>query len=178
MKRQRNTILIVDDDANDLHLIVQALSSIGVDRRIHALKDGSEAIAYLQGKGEYANRAKYEFPTMVITDLKMPLKDGFAVLDFLKSNPALAVIPVIMLSGAADLDDIKQAYLLGASSFFAKPGDFHGLKSLLKRICDYWEGAEVPQVDAAGVMLATERAGKLGQRFARPPSSGSSQKAH
>ena len=66
----------------------------------------------MMGEGKYADRDKFAYPTFIITDLKMPRRDGFAVLGFLKSNPEWAMIPTIVFSGSADLDDIKEAYML------------------------------------------------------------------
>ena len=76
---------------------------------IQIVRDGIEAIAYMMGEGKYSDRQKYAYPTFIITDLKMPRADGFAVLEFLKGNPQWKVIPTIVLSASADLDDIKTA---------------------------------------------------------------------
>jgi CheY-like chemotaxis protein len=87
-----DAILIVDDDPNDLRLTELALRHVGVTAPIHLCHDGLEAIAYMMGEGKYADREKFAYPTFVITDLKMPGADGFAVLEHLKSNPEWAVL--------------------------------------------------------------------------------------
>jgi CheY-like chemotaxis protein len=69
------------------------------------------------GEGKFSNRTEFAYPTFIMTDLKMPSADGFAVLEFLKGNPEWAVIPTIVFSASSDLDDIKKAYMLGASSY-------------------------------------------------------------
>ncbi len=163
MKRQGSTILIVDDDEADRFMIERAFRKNGIRDRIHSLSSGREAIAYLNGEGEYADRKKFEFPSIVITDLKMPGLNGFAVLKHIKGNPDWAVIPTIMLSGSADTDDIKQAYFFGANSFFTKVTDSAALESLIKRLYDYWIEVEVPEIESSGKMKATERKGKLGE---------------
>src|ERR1041385_8734520 len=112
MRKYHATILIVEDDQNDQFLIERAFRKIGVTDPIQIVGDGVEAIAYMMGEGKYADRAKFAYPTFIITDLKMPRADGFAVLEFLKSNPQWAVIPTIVLSASADLDDIKKSYML------------------------------------------------------------------
>jgi DNA-binding response OmpR family regulator len=94
--------------------------------------------------------------------------DGFHVLDFLKQNPALSVIPVVMLSTSEDEDDVRQAYLLGASSFFMKPLGLPALKALLTKIHEYWSECEVPRVDDEGYAIETESRGRLGRRFSKP----------
>ncbi|MDB6095524.1 MAG: response regulator receiver protein [Verrucomicrobia bacterium] len=157
--------MIVDDDPNDLVFIEKAFRDIGVTDPIHAINGGREAIAYMMGEGKYGDRARYAYPTFVTTDLKMPGTDGFAVLEHLRSNPQWAVIPTVVLSGSADLDDIKKAYMLGASSYHVKPHSMEDLRQQLKVLHDYWMTCEVPQVDETGRQLHTNSAGKLGERF-------------
>src|SRR5690606_35867718 len=132
---------------------------------IHLLSDGVEAIEYMMGEGKFSDRRKYAYPTFIMTDLKMPRKDGFAVLEFLKSNPEWAVIPTIVFSASADLDDIKKAYALGASSYHVKPRTLGAMTHQMLVLHSYWMTCEVPEVDSTGRQLRTESAGKLGERF-------------
>jgi PAS domain S-box-containing protein len=170
MKSYHSTIMVVDDDPGDLILIERAFRSIGVKDPIHTINGGLEAIAYMMGEGKYADRSVYAYPTFITTDLKMPGADGFAVLEHLKNNPEWAVIPTVVLTGSADLDDIKKAYMLGASSYHVKPSAPDGLRNILKALNNYWLTCEVPQVDSTGRQLRTDSAGKLGERFAQPSS--------
>jgi len=171
MKKYHATILVVDDDPNDLHLTERALRDIGVTSPIHLCRDGSEAIAYMMGEGQYADREKFAYPTFIITDLKMPGTDGFAVLEHLKGNPEWAVIPTVVFSSSHDLDDIKKSYMLGASSYHVKPQSLDALRTQMKFLHDYWLTCEVPAVDSTGRHLATDSRGKLGERFAQPSGS-------
>ena len=129
------------------------------------MASGAQAIAYMMGDGKFADRQKYAYPTFIMTDLKMPDGDGFAVLEFLKSNPQWKVIPTIVLSASADLDDIKKSYMLGASSYHVKPQSHEQLRNQLKVINDYWMTCQVPEVDISGKQLVTDSKGKLGERF-------------
>src|SRR4051812_27333345 len=122
MKKYHATLLIIDDDRDDLFFIEKAFREVGVVDPIQAVAGGKEAIAYMMGEGKYADRSVYAYPTFVMTDLKMPGTDGFDVLQHLKSNPQWAIIPTVVLSSSADLDDIHKAYMLGASSYHIKPG--------------------------------------------------------
>ena len=167
MKKYHATILVVDDDTNDLALIEGAFRAVGVTDPIHTVKDGREAIAYMMGEGKYSDRSRYAYPTFIMTDLKMPGSDGFAVLDHLKNNPEWAVIPTVVLSASRDLDDIKKAYMLGASSYHVKPNSPSELRCQLKVLHDYWMTCEVPEVDSTGRQLPTDSTGKLGERFAQ-----------
>jgi len=168
MKKYYATILIVEDDANDRFLIERAFRAIGVTDPIQIVDDGAEAIAYMMGEGKYADRQKFAYPTFVITDLKMPRADGFAVLEFLNGNPEWAIIPTIVLTASQDLDDIKKSYMLGASSYHLKPQNFEDLQKQLSAINAYWMTCQVPEVDLTGKQVPTDSAGKLGERFAQP----------
>lgn len=164
MKTYYSTILVVEDDPNDQLLIKLAFRKIGVTSPVHVVSGGEEAIAYMCGEGKYADRQKYAYPTFIMTDLKMPV-DGFAVLDFLKKNPVWRIIPAVVLSASSEPDDIKKAYMLGASSYHVKPRSMDDLSKQLKILHDYWLTCEVPQVDVSGKQLETESEGKLGERF-------------
>jgi CheY-like chemotaxis protein len=165
MKTYHATILVIDDDPNDLFLIERGFRKIGVTDPIQCVRGGREAIAYMMGEGKYADRKQYAYPTFITTDLKMPDVDGLAVLDHLKNNPEWAVIPTIVLTGSRDLDDIKKAYMLGASSYHVKPESSEALRMQLKILHEYWMTCEVPQVDPSGRQLRTDSSGKLGERF-------------
>lgn len=163
---------IRDDDPNDLFLIERAFKKIGVTDPVHTVNGGREAIAYMMGEGKYADRKKYAYPTFISTDLKMPDMNGFAVLEHLKHNPEWAVIPTIVLTASTDLDDIKKAYMLGASSYHVKPETSDALRAQLKILREYWMTCEVPQVDSSGRQLPTDSRGKLGERFDQPDFTG------
>jgi len=132
---------------------------------------GSEAIAYLRGEGEFSNRARFQYPSFVLTDLKMPLGDGLTVLEYLKQQPDFAVIPTIVLSSSSDLDDIKTAYALGASSFIVKPRQPEVLHRIIKLLYEFWLECEIPQVDLTGKQIPTRTRGKLSEHIRKPSES-------
>jgi CheY-like chemotaxis protein len=165
MKNFNATIMIVDDDPNDLFLIERALLKIGATARIQAVNGGAEAIAYMMGEGKYADRNKYGYPTFICTDLKMRGLDGFSVLEHLKKNPESSMIPTVVLTSSCDPDDIRKAYMLGACSYHVKPGSADALRAQLKALNDYWMTCEVPELDSSGRQLLTESHGKLGERY-------------
>jgi CheY-like chemotaxis protein len=167
MKQQNSAILLVEDDSNDQILIQDGFRKVGVTCSILAVNDGLEAIAYMKGEEKFGDREKFPYPSVIITDLKMPGADGFAVLEFLKSNPDFAVIPTIVFSSSEDLDDIKRSYSLGASSYHLKPSTPEQLRDQLKILYDYWQTAEVLQIEITGRQLETQSAGKLGERFSQ-----------
>jgi len=167
MKRPNPTILVVDDDENDLLLIQAAFRAIATASRIHTVTSGVQAVDYLAGNGEFADRSIYDYPDFVITDLKMANGDGFSVLEHFKRNPGWAVIPTVILSGSEDNDDIKRAYLLGASSYHVKPSSSLALRVLVKTLVEYWGLCEIPEMDRSGRLIPTDNKHKLGHRFER-----------
>jgi CheY-like chemotaxis protein len=165
MKQYHSTIMVVDDDANDRTLIEESFRSIGITDPLQVMSGGAEAIAYMCGEGKFADRSAFPYPTFIVTDLKMPGTDGFAVLEHLKNHPNWAIIPTVVLSGSRDLDDIKKAYMLGASSYHVKPHSLAEFSAQIKILHDYWMSCEVPEVDASGRQLPTDGRGKLGERY-------------
>ena len=168
VKPQKWTVLVVDDDKDDRFFVSRILKSLNAKYSIHGLGSAKEALAYLNGEGKYSNRKEFEFPSYILTDLKMRPGDGFDLLDFLKQNPAMSVIPVVTLSASDDGDDIRHAYLLGASSYIVKPQTQEELQAALRKIHEYWMICEVPEVDASGYAVETDSRGKLGERFKKP----------
>lgn len=171
MKKYNATILLVDDDVDFLVFVERAFRQNGVTGPIHQVHNGSEAIAYMMGEGRFADRKTYEYPTFIMTDLKMPQADGFAVLQHLKGNPEWAIIPTVVFSSSSDLDDIKKSYMLGASSYHVKPNSMAKLKEHLDILHKYWMTCETPEVDRTGRQLPTDSRGKLGARFEQPSGS-------
>ena len=165
MKAQRFTLLIVDDDENDRLFLTAAFQQHTSIYCIQTVTCGREAVEYIEGKGKYADRNTYQFPSYIVTDLKMPDGDGFEILSRIRSNKALSIIPVIMLSGSNDLDDIRQAYEFGASAYFVKPSRPEALEALVYKIHDYWSECEVPEVDDQGIAVMTISGGKASERF-------------
>jgi CheY-like chemotaxis protein len=165
MKAQKFILLIVDDDENDRYFIQTCFERLDARYRVQGVSSGHEAIAYLKGEGRFHDRDKFQFPSYIITDLKMPDGDGLHLLEFIKTNPALSIIPVVMLSGSQDPEDIRRAYLLGASSFFSKPLSPLELKALVNSIHEYQAQCEVPAVDEEGYAILTEKGRPLFEAF-------------
>ena len=144
------TILIVDDDENDIFFVKRAFTEINVHCTFQMLKNGQEVVDYLEGHGEYANREKYPLPMMILMDLKMPSMDGFQVLGWLRTRPGIKVIPTIVFSSSDLPSDITRAYELGANSFMTKSVTYDGLLLKLQTLSQYWlEHCKHPQVSEA-----------------------------
>ena len=166
-------VLVVDDDIDDQFFSRLALESVlPRGSTVHVVSSGNEGIAYMIGEGKYANRDVYPFPSLVITDLKMPDGDGFNVLEFLQNNPAWNVVPRLMFSNSAHDDDVRTAYMLGASAYHIKPMGKAQTEQRMRSIVEYWAGSEVPPVDRTGRVLATNSTGRIGARYSKPADGG------
>lgn len=129
-------ILLVEDDPDDALITQRVLKGVQVDYRIIHLGDGEQAIHYLGGKGEYADRQKYPLPGLVLLDLKMPRITGLEVLAWLQERPDLAHIPVIVLTGSVYEEDHHRARALGAVGFEVKPVGLNALSDIIKRVVE------------------------------------------
>jgi CheY-like chemotaxis protein len=149
MQRQC-TILIVDDDENDIFFVKRAFVEINVHCTFQMLKNGQETIDYLSGHGEFSDREKFPLPMMILMDLKMPIMDGFQVLAWLRGRPGIKVIPTVVFSSSDLPSDITRAYELGANSFMTKSVTYDGLLVKLQTLSQYWlEHCKHPQVGEA-----------------------------
>lgn len=132
------TILLVEDDSNDVLLIRRAFRKSDVVNPIQVVGDGEEAIAYLSGRGPYADRERYPLPVLLLLDLKLPRKSGFEVLEWLRQQPGLKRLPVAVLTSSDETPDINRAYDLGANSYLVKPVRFEGLLRMVQTLNLYW----------------------------------------
>lgn len=132
------TILMVEDDPNDILLTQRAFMQASLVNPLRIVRDGQEAMDYLGGHDQYADRSRYPLPSLILLDLKLPKKSGLEVLEFLRAQPALRQTPVIVLTSSQESTDIQRAYALGANSYLLKPVGFDGLLEMVKAIGMYW----------------------------------------
>jgi CheY-like chemotaxis protein len=123
MKKGPETILVVDDNEDDVILLKHALQGAGVLNPLQTLNNGSDAIAYLQGEGRFADRAQFPYPAFLMLDLHLPLQSGFDVLDWLRRNPQ-ANLKAVVCTGTATPAEVEKAYKLGAEEVLQKTADY------------------------------------------------------
>ena len=140
------TVLVAEDEESDFMLLERALRKAGAQVQVRWARNGVEAIQYLKGEGDFADRARYPFPDVVMLDLKMPEATGIDVLHWIRGNPQCRVIPTLVMSSSQQPDDVQQAYELGANTYFMKPGSFEALVDLCRHIASYWRHGIKPRV--------------------------------
>jgi len=113
-------------------LVRRAFKAAFIDNPLHVVRDGEEAIAYLQGEGMYSNRAENPLPSLILLDLKMPRLDGLGVLRWIRSQQGFSGTAVVILSSSDQPENIRQAYEAGATSFHVKPTSLVELERFVK----------------------------------------------
>jgi len=133
------TVLLVEDDLNDIFLVKRAFRLARVRNPLQVVTDGEEAIQYLKGEGKYGDREMHPLPKLIVMNIKMPRRTGFDVLEWVKgSDRLLRRIPTIIVSSSEDPHDINRAYELGANAYMVKPVDYKAVEHLFNSITQYW----------------------------------------
>lgn len=140
MKNRKHNarILLVDDNANDVELTLDAFSEAHLANRIDVARSGREALDRLFDGTPRSDGGRHPLPDMILLDLKMPGIDGFEVLRRIKAAPVLRRIPVVILTSSREEGDRAMSYDTGANSYLVKPVSFDGMLGVVQTIEDYW----------------------------------------
>jgi CheY-like chemotaxis protein len=130
-------ILLVEDDPRDVELTLTALNDYKLANEVVVCRDGQEALDYLFGRGKFSGRAN-ENPAVILLDLKLPKVDGLEVLEQIKSDERLRLIPVVMLTSSHEEKDMMRSYKLGVNAYVVKPVDFHEFINAVKELGVFW----------------------------------------
>ena len=134
-----HTILLVEDDPNDILLTRRAFRKANLtNASLQVVTDGDTAVAYLSGAGEYADRDRYPLPVVVLLDLKLPRRSGHEILAWLRQQPELKRLLVVVLTSSNQRSDVDQAYDLGANSYLVKPIGLAALVEVVQALNLYW----------------------------------------
>ncbi len=132
------TILLVEDEPDDADLLTRAFRKGGIGNPVRHVEDGDQAVAYLAGHAPYLDRERHPLPTVVLLDLKLPRRSGFEVLEWLRAQPGLRRLPVVVLTSSGQADDVNRAYDLGANSYLVKPAAAAALADMVRTVHAYW----------------------------------------
>lgn len=155
MASEQRTILLVEDDPNDVFFFQYALKEAGVTNPIQSVADGQQAIDYISGKGKYWDRERFPFPWLVFLDLKLPVKMGLDVLRWVRAQPELQTLLVLVLTSSAQRSDVEEAYRLGARAYLVKPVSTEKRIEMARVIKLFWlELNEAPSLDCHGTQGA------------------------
>ena len=126
-------ILLVEDDPRDVELTMTALEDYNLTNEVVIAHDGEEALDYLYCRGKFESRINQN-PAVMLLDLKLPKVDGLEVLEKVKSDEKLRVIPVVVLTSSREERDMVASYKLGVNAYVVKPVDFHQFVNAIKEI--------------------------------------------
>jgi CheY-like chemotaxis protein len=138
MTPSHHTILLVEDDENDVLLMKRAFQKANILNPIQVVGDGESALSYLGNQQMYADRNKYPMPVLILLDLKLPRKSGLEVLAWVKGQESLKRVPVVVLTSSKESVDVGRAYDLGVNSYLVKPVEFDDLLYMVTTLNMYW----------------------------------------
>ncbi len=146
MNKNDIPILLVEDDDDDIRLTQRAFTKGRITNKMYIVRDGEEAMDFLEHKGKYSNSAEAPRPGIILLDLNMPKMSGREVLERIKNDEHLCTIPVIILTTSESEEDILESYQNGANTFITKPVEFGKFVDAVVTLGKYWLSiAELPQ---------------------------------
>jgi CheY-like chemotaxis protein len=137
MNAELISVLLVEDDPGDVLLVREAFQDNKVGNLLSVVNDGVEAMQYVRGEGPYANAVR---PDLILLDLNMPRKNGIEVLEEIKGDARLSMIPIVVLTTSEAEEDIVRAYKLHANAYITKPVDFEQFTRIVHQIDDFFIG--------------------------------------
>jgi CheY-like chemotaxis protein len=160
-------ILVAEDDENDVLLLERAFKEAAIANPVRFVRDGQEAITYLEAVCRSVERGEPRAPGLLLLDLKMPRRTGMDVLRWLHEQPILRCLPVIVFSSSANQSDVERAYLLGANAFVTKPSSVEQRAALARFIKGFWLEFNQPPIVSVEGFDAAQKV-HAAQEFATP----------
>jgi CheY-like chemotaxis protein len=136
------TILYAEDEANDIFFLELAFQRASSPHTLNVVSDGEQAISYLMGRDDFADRVRHPLPTLALLDINMPKKSGLEVLEWIRQQPRFKSLPVLMLTSSQRPEDMEQARKLGADDYLLKPSNPVDLFEIVKAFHDRWLSPE------------------------------------
>jgi CheY-like chemotaxis protein len=147
MSTATETILLVEDNEDDVFALRRAIKKAGITTPLRVATDGQQAVDYLTAAGDPAKQETHPLPFLVLLDLKLPYRDGFEVLEWIRARPELGKVVVVMLTGSDERRDHQRAYALGARSYLVKPAHAEDIRRLLDSLHSHWPRGNPPAPD-------------------------------
>ena len=138
MENDGGMILLIEDNKVDEDLTLRAFRKINLKNEIKIVRDGEEALRFLFGTDQYADRDPGVMPHLILLDLKLPKIDGLEVLRRIRSDPRTQLLPVVVLTSSKEEQDLIKSYSLGANSYVRKPVDFTEFVDAVTQLGCYW----------------------------------------
>lgn len=132
------SILLIDDSDDDVFFFKHALQRKGIKYPVHVVTDGEEAITYLSGHGGFSNRTRHPLPDLIFLDIQMPGRNGHDVLQWIRQQPELKDLPVIVLSTSAHPADIQKAHAFGGNGYLIKASNAENFSNILDHTLYFW----------------------------------------
>jgi CheY-like chemotaxis protein len=150
MSTEQDIILLVEDNPKDVLLIQRAFRKANIANPLQVVNDGDAALFYLSGQEPYGDRTRYPLPILILLDLKLPRKSGAEVLIWLRQQPGIKRLPVVVLTASKEYADINHVYDLGANAYMVKPVAFNDLVEIVNTLNLHWiTFNQKPQVGTA-----------------------------
>lgn len=138
MDQMSKTILLVEDNPDDVKLTLRAFKRNNMLNPIVVARDGVEALDFLFARGAYTERSGKPLPTLIVLDLKLPRLDGLGVLKAIRADEQTRLIPVVVMTSSKEEQDLFQSYSLGANSYVRKPVNFAEFLEAVRVLGIYW----------------------------------------
>jgi CheY-like chemotaxis protein len=132
------TVLLIEDEENDAFIMQHAFGKASIPADLRVARDGREALRYLLGHGQYADRKRHPLPCLTLLDLNLPHVHGLEVLKEIRAEPRLRKLIIVVLTSSLADSDIEQAYDLGANSYLSKPTGLEEVQQLVELLGQYW----------------------------------------
>jgi len=137
-------IVLIEDNPDDEMLTVRALKKNNVNNELIVLRDGAEAMDFFFAGGRFKDRDRNHTPALILLDLKLPKITGLELLEKLRAEPSIQMVPIVILTTSNEAQDVRTGYRLGANSYIRKPVDFNEFSAAIRRIVDYWLSLNFP----------------------------------
>jgi CheY-like chemotaxis protein len=133
-------VLYAEDARDDVFFMRRALELAGIPNALVTVKDGQQAIDYLAGQGAFSDRQRHPLPCLLLLDLKLPVRSGFEVLRWVRQQPALQQLRIVIVSGSNQETDLDLARSLGVIDYVVKPSSPRRLLDIVRKGKDAWFG--------------------------------------